>query len=145
MIISLTCHILISTLTHYMFVKEKIPQKYDFFNCYKIRWVIFFQNILYKLSFLEGFFIISVPRQLISSYTEIFFSLQQGFKGNFLNFIMEFILIVVLILFKKYIHLICLFLHKKMSVNLNNVFIQCFWTVPQLDWLNWHPLDISTT
>jgi hypothetical protein len=36
MLISLICHFLISTLTHYLFVEEKIPQKYDFFGCYKV-------------------------------------------------------------------------------------------------------------
>ena len=37
MLISLICHIAISTLTHYLFVEEKIPHKYDVLDCYKIR------------------------------------------------------------------------------------------------------------
>ena len=37
MIISLITHILVSWLTHYLFVEEKIPLKFDFFNCYKLR------------------------------------------------------------------------------------------------------------
>ena len=37
MLISLICHFLISTLTHYLFVEEKISQKYDFFGCYRVR------------------------------------------------------------------------------------------------------------
>jgi len=36
MLISLACHVLVSTLTHYLFVEEKIPQKFDFFRCYQI-------------------------------------------------------------------------------------------------------------
>ena len=37
MIISMISHILVSWLTHYLFVEEKIPLKFDFFNCYKLR------------------------------------------------------------------------------------------------------------
>jgi len=36
MLISLICHFLISTLTHYLFVEEKISQKYDFFGCFRV-------------------------------------------------------------------------------------------------------------
>jgi len=36
MIISMISHILVSWLTHYLFVEEKIPLKFDFFNCYKL-------------------------------------------------------------------------------------------------------------
>ena len=37
MIISMISHIMVSWLTHYLFVEEKIPLKFDFFNCYKLR------------------------------------------------------------------------------------------------------------
>lgn len=36
MLISLFCHVAVSTLTHYLFVEEKIPQKFDFFQCYQV-------------------------------------------------------------------------------------------------------------
>lgn len=36
MLISLFCHLGISTLTHYLFVEEKIKTKFDFFKCYKV-------------------------------------------------------------------------------------------------------------
>lgn len=37
MLISLTSHILISSLTHYLFVEEKIPREFDIFKCFRIR------------------------------------------------------------------------------------------------------------
>jgi len=35
MLISLSVHVLVSTLTHYLFVEEKVSSKYDFFKCFK--------------------------------------------------------------------------------------------------------------
>merc|ERR1719270_2098442 len=36
MLISLACHVAVSTLTDYLFVEEKIPLKNDFFNCFRV-------------------------------------------------------------------------------------------------------------
>jgi len=35
MLITLISHVCISSLTHYLFVEEKIPLQYDFFGCYQ--------------------------------------------------------------------------------------------------------------
>ena len=37
MLITLISHVCISSLTHYLFVEEKIPLQYDFFGCYQFR------------------------------------------------------------------------------------------------------------
>ena len=37
MLISLSCHVAMSTLANYIFVEEKIPRKFDFFKCFRIR------------------------------------------------------------------------------------------------------------
>ena len=37
MLISLITHILVSSLTHYLFVEEKISLKFDIFECYDVR------------------------------------------------------------------------------------------------------------
>lgn len=35
MLISLACHVAVSSLTHYIFVEEKVPLKYDFLKCFE--------------------------------------------------------------------------------------------------------------
>ena len=37
MLISLACHVAISTLTDYLFTEEKLNLKYDFFSCFRVR------------------------------------------------------------------------------------------------------------
>ena len=37
MLISLACHLAISTLTDYLFTEEKLNLKYDFFSCFRVR------------------------------------------------------------------------------------------------------------
>ena len=37
MVITLVFHFLVSTLTHYLFVEEKISLRYDFFDCFHKR------------------------------------------------------------------------------------------------------------
>merc|ERR1712203_425141 len=36
MLISLACHVAISTLTDYLFTEEKLNLKYDFFSCFRV-------------------------------------------------------------------------------------------------------------
>ena len=37
MLITLVVHIIVSTVTHHIFVEEKIPLKLDFLKCYRLR------------------------------------------------------------------------------------------------------------
>ena len=43
MLISLACHVGISTLTDYLFTEEKLKLKWDFFSCFRVRWVLFIE------------------------------------------------------------------------------------------------------